>query len=419
MPGGADAMPNRQRHVGHVSSTQRGTRGRGRFHASALNVPGTDPTVGRDVQHAVDLGAVDTVTIASTRSSTCRYCAGGSSSVRMDPTWRSRSRHAARQTVGHDHGRAQHREPRRVHGSPFERPSFEFGSLHGERELGVGPHGGVLGERDGIVGPRAVDHRGGQHEHVTQSARPPRLEHAGRNVEVVGGAVERHRVDRESTGEMYQRIGAREQILPAERARGRLRIVATLPRRSETVDDRSTGTTSWPSSRSRSATRDPMKPAAPVTTTFTGWGSRTRATFWRCTLLRCPHERRRSTRRRRSVRLTALLRRSVPHDVVRTQPSMGHRARQIATTVATEGSSESNVDPSVRIAIEQLGRVADLHVANAVRAEHQRRRPHARNNPGDPHGMGAENARLLQALARGTVRFAVLQSHGAARGNGL
>lgn len=40
-------------------------------------------------------------------------------------------------------------------------------------------------------------------------------------------------------------------------------------------------------------------------------------------------------------------------------------ARQLATTIATEGTSEPNVDPALRMAIEQLGRVADLHVADA------------------------------------------------------
>ena len=40
-------------------------------------------------------------------------------------------------------------------------------------------------------------------------------------------------------------------------------------------------------------------------------------------------------------------------------------ARQLAVSIATEGASEPNVDPRERIALEQLGRVADLHVANA------------------------------------------------------
>ena len=41
-------------------------------------------------------------------------------------------------------------------------------------------------------------------------------------------------------------------------------------------------------------------------------------------------------------------------------------ARQLAISVATEGESETNVDPSDRIAIEQLARVADLHVADVT-----------------------------------------------------
>jgi putative hydrolase len=41
-------------------------------------------------------------------------------------------------------------------------------------------------------------------------------------------------------------------------------------------------------------------------------------------------------------------------------------ARQLAVTVATEGTSEANVDPVQRMAIEQLGRVADLHVADVT-----------------------------------------------------
>jgi len=40
-------------------------------------------------------------------------------------------------------------------------------------------------------------------------------------------------------------------------------------------------------------------------------------------------------------------------------------ARQLAASIATEGTSEPNVDPSDRIRIEQLARVAELHVAQA------------------------------------------------------
>jgi putative hydrolase len=41
-------------------------------------------------------------------------------------------------------------------------------------------------------------------------------------------------------------------------------------------------------------------------------------------------------------------------------------ARQLAVSVATEGVSETNVDPVDRMAIEQLARVADLHVADVT-----------------------------------------------------
>lgn len=41
-------------------------------------------------------------------------------------------------------------------------------------------------------------------------------------------------------------------------------------------------------------------------------------------------------------------------------------ARQFAVAVATEGQSEPNVDPSDRIALEELGRIAELQVANAT-----------------------------------------------------
>lgn len=41
-------------------------------------------------------------------------------------------------------------------------------------------------------------------------------------------------------------------------------------------------------------------------------------------------------------------------------------ARQFAVAVATEGQSEPNVDPADRITLEELGRVAELQVANAT-----------------------------------------------------
>lgn len=46
-------------------------------------------------------------------------------------------------------------------------------------------------------------------------------------------------------------------------------------------------------------------------------------------------------------------------------PASWDGAKQLAASIATEGASESNVDPLTRIAFEQLGRVAELHVAQA------------------------------------------------------
>ncbi|OWY63207.1 hypothetical protein B7486_54355, partial [cyanobacterium TDX16] len=41
-------------------------------------------------------------------------------------------------------------------------------------------------------------------------------------------------------------------------------------------------------------------------------------------------------------------------------------ASRLALTLASGGESEPNIDPSVRMAIEELGRVADLQVTGAT-----------------------------------------------------
>jgi hypothetical protein len=41
-------------------------------------------------------------------------------------------------------------------------------------------------------------------------------------------------------------------------------------------------------------------------------------------------------------------------------------AKQFAGALANEGESESNVDPLERIQIEQLARVAELHITQAT-----------------------------------------------------
>ena len=49
------------------------------------------------------------------------------------------------------------------------------------------------------------------------------------------------------------------------------------------------------------------------------------------------------------------------------QGGMGwESARQLGVSIATEGTSEANVDPVDRMAVEQLARVADLHVADVT-----------------------------------------------------
>lgn len=107
-----------------------------------------------------------------------------------------------------------------------------------------------------------------------------------------------------------------------------------------------------------------MNPVAPVTTTFTGWGSRTRDVFGDARSYDAPMSDQGPLGGDDPFG-------SLPFfgDLFRMMSSAPSQAwdtaRQIATSVATEGSSESNVDPAIRITIEQLGRVADLHVANA------------------------------------------------------
>src|SRR5690606_23454237 len=56
-------------------------------------------------------------------------------------------------------------------------------------------------------------------------------------------------------------------------------------------------------------------------------------------------------------------------DLLRMLQSQGpswDTAKQLAVSLATDGTAEVNVDPSERIQLEQLGRVADLHVARVT-----------------------------------------------------
>ncbi len=66
-------------------------------------------------------------------------------------------------------------------------------------------------------------------------------------------------------------------------------------------------------------------------------------------------------------------------------------ARSLALGVATDGEPESNPDPIVRIRFEELGRVAELHVANATGL------PFDRSPVLSPVGRGTWASRVLDA----------------------
>lgn len=68
-------------------------------------------------------------------------------------------------------------------------------------------------------------------------------------------------------------------------------------------------------------------------------------------------------------------------------------ARQFALMVATEGTSEPNVDPAERIKIEQLARIAELHVAQATGLD----LPAGRGGTIEPVTRAAWTARTLDA----------------------
>jgi hypothetical protein len=68
--------------------------------------------------------------------------------------------------------------------APLTQEALGLDRLDGGRETGVGPKGGVLGERHGVVRPRAV-HRGTGHpDDLADTHRGRRVEHAARAVDV-------------------------------------------------------------------------------------------------------------------------------------------------------------------------------------------------------------------------------------------
>ena len=256
-----------------------------------------DPTVRRDVQNRVDLGGgshddcLDEVVDVQVLRRRILVGADGRDLAQ-------KPRDATRETVGHDHGGAQDGEAHtRAPCTPGKRAPFEFGSLHGKRELGIRSDRRVLGERNRVVGPRAIDHRGRQHERVTHADTGCVLEHPHRDVDVVGRAVERHGVDREPTREVHERGCAFEHL-------------AQLGMREVDADDR-LGRAVLEAGRNAVDRDNFMTPGAqPFDDTRTEEAGRAgdddlhevRGLSTRrnrdCTHLRCPYERRWSTRRR-------------------------------------------------------------------------------------------------------------------------
>jgi putative hydrolase len=76
-----------------------------------------------------------------------------------------------------------------------------------------------------------------------------------------------------------------------------------------------------------------------------------------------------------------------------TQQAWLDAARSLAHGVATDGEPETNPDPILRIRFEELGRVAELHVANATGL------PFDRSPVFEPVGRGAWALRALDAWA--------------------
>ena len=117
--------------------------------------------------------------------------------------------------AGADHGRRAQRGDGDVGMAPAplgEEP-LHLGGLHRGREVGVGTQRGVLGERDRVVGPRAVDGGAGDAHDPAGADRRGGVEHVTRALDVdprherdVG-----HGVD--DAGEVHDDVDALEQRL--------------------------------------------------------------------------------------------------------------------------------------------------------------------------------------------------------------
>ena len=89
-------------------------------------------------------------------------------------------------------------------------------------------------------------------------------------------------------------------------------------------------------------------------------------------------------------------------------------ARTLAHGVATDGGPDENADPLVRIAFEELGRVAELHVADATGISLERRLAALlrRRRPGavvllGPGGLPAPLQLMVEAQQQAAAAAAV------------
>ena len=112
---------------------------------------------------------------------------------------------AAERVVGDDGGGTKNADGSLTARAPFEDGPLHGGAGDGPREVGVGPHVGVLGQRHRVVDPGAVDHRSGEHAHVAHTDLGGSVEHPGhdRQFEFVGRRVVD--VGRDRRGEMHDR----------------------------------------------------------------------------------------------------------------------------------------------------------------------------------------------------------------------
>ncbi len=327
--------------------------------------------------------------------------------------------------LAHHRGGPQHRRGRRRGGAaPLGDPALDLGPLDREGELRAGPQRRVLGQGQGVVGPRPVDGRGREHHEVADALRGRGVEHPTGGHHVIGAGARRS----SSSPAPATEWSSTTDEAPARR--GRRSAVRRSARREPSGAMRpgppqATGTTaSSPSSlRSRSTARRPSAESAPSTTTGPPLRSRRSASEGSSGApagprrgsgaigIRCRRASRIATSR---VPRSPAGRSMSPSDPFGGMPFFGDlarmigqqgpiswdAARQIAHSIATEGHPDVNVDPLARIQLEQLARVAELQVAHATGLGAIARRVRRDDRAGHPHPVGRPHPRRPQAALR-------------------